>query len=367
MSRPLFQPRDDHVYHLQHEQAVTDGEMCAAEQVMEDRDFSDADDADQRTLFYETGHAQSSDTLAMSAYDLYHTHSNSMPVVYRLPIYTNWFKSTLVYEQDKDRKLAQKIMHLRRKEKKGGPNVPHPPSNVMLPPTLFCQRKLFYNPLKFTRAPFMQIYRRGRTMRVRSNARQPQTLLASRALQQDPALVTNITEGTDSVETYEEDGSAQFANVWETVMPHGTIMFEIEFVNPQDFEQPAVVLISDGARRVTTTSYGSQQMQWTGTTGVGSIFGSRQFCLRIGDEALNPMLNRNVPRDFYRPVAVYTYLESSIFGYSRKSGEFCIWESAIGLADVIVAMGLVLRANEMRKDMTGPTWALGGTFRGMYI
>lgn len=316
-------------------------------------------DADVRTLFYNTLHGTTSSTTVFSLRNELPTEQEDWK---RLPIYASWLKTTHVYENERDRKTAKRLLKQRQKAAKEGQQPHNNLSEIeFLPPSLFCQRKLFYNPLKFSRSSFMQIYRRGRSMQLHST-RQCKTLLASTALHNDPALLSDIALGADSVQTYEEQGSEPFAHVWETILRNGKIMYEIEFDRPEDFDQPRVELISDGFRQVTTTSYGGRQMQWTGTTGLGSIFGSSLFCLRIGTEEENPQLNRDVPPYLNQPVAVYRYIETYQVMPVRKTGEFRLANSVFGFADVVVAMGLVLRAHEVRKDMSGTGM---GIFRGL--
>lgn len=195
----------------------------------------------------------------------------------------------------------------------------------------------------------MTINRIGKTLRNSDLGNPPKTLLADTYVQSQTELGlaqelhTNITE--------ESPESKPFCQVWQTVLSNDQIKYVLEFDNDLDYAQSTITLINDGRRRVTYTSYDGIRMQWNGTTGIGSPFGSGYFELRFCEPdqpALPPRQDSRRP-----PVAVYHNVGVKTLAATRKVGDFIIWEPGFEFADVIVAMGMVLREQEQRKEIEG--------------
>lgn len=255
-----------------------------------------------------------------------------------LPIYGTRFRSGIhVYESDLAAKVSKTITR-QRKQPKGS-------NDTLLPPSLCCYTQSTYNPFSFSnKVPYMKIFRQGKTLRSASNG-QPKSLLASQVLQRNIEL--GLEPNTQSIDI-EDPGTTPFCLVWQNVLSNHQVKYVLEFDNALDYAQPSVTLINDGIMRTTRTSYDGIHMEWYGTTGLASPFGSSYFKLQICDDE-NPLVRKQKRP----PIAIYNNAGSKTLAVTRKLGEFVIWEPGFEFADIIVAMGLVLREQEQRKEVEG--------------
>lgn len=245
-----------------------------------------------------------------------------------LPIYSNRFKSGVqVFESD----LAAKVFRTLGKSKDVNSGIP-------VPPALVCQTPLNYNPFTTRSIPFMTIFRHGTTVRSPDIGNFPRTLLAD-AVQQRRLDMGFSTDPASTVS--QENGARPFCTVWQKVLNNDQIRYTMEFDSELDYAQPTVTLLNFGRERVTKTSYDNISMQWNGTTGIASPFGSGYFELRFSDGVRSA------------PVAIYNNIGVRTLAVTRKVGQFIIWEPGYEFADVIVAMGMVLREQEQRKEIEG--------------
>lgn len=280
-----------------------------------------------------------------------------------LPIYATRFRSGVsVYESDIAAKVSRTLCRQRRQKQKGKqPSsslspVAGPSSNtralpmsdeIPMPPSLSCQVISSYNPFSSKKTPFMTIQRLGKTVRSNAFSGHPKTLLADTILHQQIEL--GLAQESTTSFTEESADSKPFCQVWQSVLTNDQIKYTLEFDNELDYAQPTVFLLNDGGKRVTHTSYDGVRMQWKGTTGIGSPFGSGFFELRFADQ--EELTNGTIAQR--PPVAVYHNIGAKTLSNTRKVGEFIIWEPGFEFADIIVAMGMVLREQEQRKEIDG--------------
>lgn len=290
-----------------------------------------------------------------------------------LPIYATRFKSGVqVYESDVAAKVSRTLT--RQRKQKGSSSSPSSSAastsstdHIPMPPSLCCQAISSYNPFSSKKTPFMTISRLGKTLRHESTGNQPKTLLADTVLhrqielglvqQEQSAPGNSIVTNSYTEET---TASKPFCQVWQTVLSNDLIKYTLEFDNSLDYAQSSVTLLNDGHNRVTRTSYDGVRMQWSGTTGLGSPFGSGYFELRFvdspNDRNANALENLTPSQQQQRirrrpPVAVYHNVGSKSLAATRKVGEFVIWEPAFEYADILVTMAMVLREQEQRKEI----------------
>lgn len=304
-----------------------------------------------------------------------------------LPIYATRFRSGVqVFESDTAAKVFRTVSRSKLKQadnlgeqRQQQNNSGIGTSQIPLPPALTCQTTSTINP--FTKKPFMMITRYGKTLRNPALAsNRPLTLLAEEVYQHQvdlgllntapnnrpigtsgPGTVlyspASLTAGTSMVEKIDDK---PFCTVWQEVVGTDQIKYTLE-LDETEFEQSRVVMLNDGRRRVTRTSYGGLRLQWDGTTGIGSPFGSGYFELRFSDDIILPSTTdtEQQPQQHRRPpVAVYHNVGTKTLAATRKVGEFVIWEPGFEFADLIVAMGMVLREQEQRKEIEGHTVAM---------
>jgi hypothetical protein len=296
-----------------------------------------------------------------------------------LPIYATRFRSGVqVFESD----IAATVFRTVARSKNKQDDSQHQTSagtgtsQIPLPPALACQTTSTINP--FSKKPFMTITRHGKTLRNPAlSSNRPFTLLAEEVHQRQVDLgllrtapsnqPTSSSDGTSlhphpaalhtaGTSVTEETGNKPFCTVWQDVVGPDQIKYTLE-LDEAEFGQPRIVMLNDGRRRVTKTSYGGVRLQWDGTTGIGSPFGSGYFELRFSDDIISPIsgaahAEQQQPQQHRRPpVAVYHNVGTKTLAATRKVGEFVVWEPGFEFADLIVAMGLVLREQEQRKEI----------------
>lgn len=269
-----------------------------------------------------------------------------------LPIYATRFRSGVqVFESDVAAKVFRTLHRQRKVQQQPSSSEASSsacsPPHIPIPPALQCQSVSSYNPFSSKKTPFMTINRLGKTIRSTSTGQRPKTLLANTVLQHHIEL--GLTQADTAVISEETVTSLPpFCQVWQTVLSNDHVKYTLEFDNALDYAQSTVVLINDGRNRVTRTSYDGVQMQWNGTTGLASPFGSGYFELRFCDQDQLAQHQQRRP-----PVAVYHNVGVKTLASTRKVGEFVIWEPGFEFADIIVVMGMVLREQEERKEIEG--------------
>ena len=276
-----------------------------------------------------------------------------------LPIYATRFKSGVqVFESDLAAKVFRTLNRGNRKQQAqqsastSAAQSSSSSSNLIpMPPALSCQTLSSYNPFSSKKIPFMTINRLGKTVHSPSSGNRPRTLLADTVLQHHVELGLAQHDDISTTVTEETMATKPFCQVWQTVLSNDQVEYTIEFDNALDYAQPTITLRNDGRRRVTHTSYDGVRMQWNGTTGLGSPFGSGYFELRFSDQEQLA----NQPQQLRPPVAVYHNVGAKTLSSTRKVGEFVIWEPGFEFADIIVIMGMVLREQEQRKEIEGHT------------
>lgn len=285
---------------------------------------------------------------------------NSTGYCQSLPIYATRFRSGVhVYESDVAATISRTVTRQRKQQKESENDIP-------LPPALFCCTQSSYNPFSFSsKVPYMKIYRQGKTLRS-STSGQPKTLLANQVHQHNIEL--GLEPSTGDIAFTEEQGTTPFCVVWQKVVNNDQVKYILEFDNNLDYAQSSIILYNDGRRRVTRGSYDGVRFQWNGTTGLASPFGSGYFQLHFNEEneqeeerdtnlSWLPTIPLLQPQNRRPPVAVYHNVGVKALAVTRKVGEFIIWEPGFKYADIIVAMGLVLREQEQRKEIEGHAMA----------
>ncbi|KAF5094184.1 hypothetical protein D0Z00_003666 [Geotrichum galactomycetum] len=294
-----------------------------------------------------------------------------------LPIYATRFRSGVqVFESDIAATVFRTVARSKNKQEDSQQQTSTRTgtSQIPLPSALTCQTTSTIN--LFSKKPFMTITRHGKTLRNPAlSSNRPFTLLAEEVHQRQVDLgllhtahsnqPTSSSDGslplhpvslrTAGTNVTEETGNKPFCTVWQDVVGPDQIKYTLQ-LDEVEFGQSRIVMLNDGRRRVTKTSYGGVRLQWDGTTGIGSPFGSGYFELRFSDDIISPIsgaADTEQPQPQHRrpPVAVYHNVGTKTLAATRKVGEFVIWEPGFEFADLIVAMGLVLREQEQRKEI----------------
>ncbi|KAF5100381.1 hypothetical protein DV451_002608 [Geotrichum candidum] len=296
-----------------------------------------------------------------------------------LPIYATRFRSGVqVFESDVAGKVFRTVARSRNKQENSQQQqqtfTGTGAGQIPLPPMISCQTTFTIN--LFSKKPFMTIMRHGKTLRNPAlSSNRPFTLLAEEVHQRQvdlgllrtaPSNQPTSSDGTSlsphpgalltsGTSVTEETGNKPFCTVWQEVVGPDQIKYTLE-LDEAEFGQSRVVMLNDGRRRITKTSYGGISLQWDGTTGIGSPFGSGYFELRFSDDIISPITGASdaehpQPQHRRPPIAVYHNAGTKTLAATRKVGEFVIWDPGFEFADLIVAMGLVLREQEQRKEI----------------
>ncbi|CAN6624090.1 hypothetical protein TRVA0_009S02806 [Trichomonascus vanleenenianus] len=130
----------------------------------------------------------------------------------------------------------------------------------------------------------------------------------------------------DSTQISESD--ELYCHVWQKILSNDQVVYTM------DLPEGPIIMLNTDSKSLTEIALagGRRVLTWHGTPGLASTFGSGFFELKDGDA----------------PVALYYSTVSKALAKTRKVGEFIIWEPE--LADLIVAMGLILREQKQRKN-----------------